>query len=264
MTFSNIKNKFFKSTMNIIGNKGLGNNYIGKNVKSFLVKNSKNNQVIVNGCKMYLDKNDVMQISLFDYEPIETKIVKSNIKKNDIVVDIGSNIGYYTLLMAKLNSIVHSYEPELSNFKLLKKNIYENNFSSNVKLYNKAVSNFNGKSKLFLSEFTPGEHKLDYDRFGGKKFIEVDVTKINLDRIDFAKIDVEGSELHVLEGMKSLPNKILIEFNSLNLKESGSNYKDFFKFLNKYTIKEVSKNGLIEPDYDKLIENKLATNLFLS
>ena len=64
--------------------------------------------------------------------------------------------------------------------------------------------------------------------------------------------------------MKSLPDKILIEFNSLYLKESGSNYKDFFKFLNKYSIQEVTKTGLIEPDYDKLIENKLATNLFLS
>ena len=264
MSFSNIKNKFFKSTMKIVGNKGLGSNYIGKNVKSFLVKNSKNNQVIVNGCKMYLDKNDVMQISLFDYDPIETEIVKSNVEKNDVVVDIGANIGYYTLLMAKLNSHVHSYEPEFANFQLLKKNVIHNNFLSNVKLYNKAVSNFNGKSKLFLSEFTPGEHTLNHDRFDGKKFVEVDVTKITLDRIDFAKIDVEGSELHVLEGMKSLPNKILIEFNSLYLKGSGSNYKDFFKFLNKYSIKEVTKTGLIEPDYDKLIANKLATNLFLS
>jgi FkbM family methyltransferase len=264
MTFSNIKNKLFKNTMKIIGNKGLANNYIGKNVKLFLVKNAKNNQVVVNGYKMYLDKNDVMQISLFDYDPIETELVKSNVKKNDIVIDVGANMGYYTLLMAKTGAFVNSYEPAPSNFKLLQKNVHQNNFSQNVTLHNTAVSNFIGTSKLFLSEFTHGEHNLDYDRYSSGKFVEVPVTKINLDKIDFAKIDVEGSELHVLEGMKSLPNKILIEFNSSYLKESGSNYKDFFKFLNKYSIKEISKTGLIEPDYDKLIENKLATNLFLS
>ena len=258
-----IKNKFFKSTIKIAGNKGLGKNFLGKSIKKYLIKNSKTDEIIVNGCKMQLDKNDVMQISLFDYEPIETDIVKSNVKKNDIVVDVGANIGYYTLLMAKNEANVFSYEPEPQNFELLKKNVRLNDLSTNVKLYNKAVSNFNGNSKLALAEHTTGQHKLGTNRFGNET-INVEVIKLELDKIDFAKIDVEGSELHVLEGMKSLPNKILIEFNSLNLKESGSNYKDFFKFLNKYCIKEITKTGLIEPDYDKLIENKLATNLFLS
>ena len=105
-------------------------------------------------------------------------------------------------------------------------------------------------------------HKLDKNRFG-TKYIDVEVTKLELDKIDFAKIDVEGTELLVLQGMKTLPNKMLIEFNSTNLKESGSNYEDFFNFLEKYTIKEISKKGIVEPDYDRLIKNEDATNLFL-
>ena len=116
-----IKNKFFKSTIKIAGNKGLGKNFLGKSIKKYLIKNSKTDEIVVNGCKMQLDKNDVMQISLFDYEPIETDIVKSNVKKNDIVVDVGANIGYYTLLMAKNEANVFSYEPEPQNFELLKK-----------------------------------------------------------------------------------------------------------------------------------------------
>ena len=211
---------------------------------------------------MQLDKNDVMQISLFDYEPIETDIVKSNVKKNDIVVDVGANIGYYTLLMAKNEANVFSYEPEPQNFELLKKNVRLNDLSTNVKLYNKAVSNFNGNSKLVLAEHTTGQHKLGTNRFGNET-INVEVIKLELDKIDFAKIDVEGDELHVLQGMKTLPNKMLVEFNSINLKESGSNHKDFFHFIEKYTIKQISKNGLAEPDYDQLIKNKMATNLFL-
>ena len=264
-----IKNKFFKSTIKIAGNKGLGKNFLGKSIKKYLIKNSKTDEIIVNGCKMQLDKNDVMQISLFDYEPIETDIVKSNVKKNDIVVDVGANIGYYTLLMAKNKANVFSYEPEPQNFSLLKKNVIMNNFSSNVKLYNKAVYDFNGYSKLVLSKHTTGQHKLINSRFGSKS-IDVEVIKLEFDKVDFAKIDAQGAELHVLQGMKTLPNKILLRFNTLNLKEYETNHKDFFHFLEKYTIKQIGDVGqsnvegqLCEPDYDQLIKNEMATSLFL-
>ena len=257
-----IKNKFFKSTMNLIGNKGFSKIFLGKPIKKYLIERCKTNEIVVNGYKMLLDENDLLRLSLFDYDPIETEIVKTNVKKNDIVVDVGANIGYYTLLMAKNHASVFSYEPEPQNFDLLKKNVILNNFSSNVKLYNKAVSNFHGYSKLVLSDHSTGQHKLEKNRFGTKS-IDVEVTKLELDKIDFAKIDVEGTELLVLQGMKTLPNKMLIEFNSKNLKESGSNYEDFFNFLEKYTIKEISKKGIIEPDYDRLIKNGMTVNLFL-
>ncbi len=262
MKNSKIKNKFFKSTINLIGNKGLGKNIVGKFAKKYLIENCKTNEIVVNGYKMLLDKNDVMQLSLFDYEPVETEIVKNNVDKNDVVVDVGANIGYYTLLMAKNNAFVYSYEPEPTNFDLLKKNVLLNNFSSNVKLYNKAVSNFFGHSKLVLSEHSTGQHKLVNSRFG-TKLIDIEVIKIELDKINFAKIDVEGAELNVLKGMKTLPNKMLIEFNSMNLEEFGTNPQDFLNFLNNYTIKEISKKGLVEPDYERLIDNSMATNLFL-
>ena len=70
MKKNKIKNKLFKSTIKIVGNKGLGKNFLGKSIKKYIIENSKTNEIIVNGCKMQLDENDVMQISLFDYEPI--------------------------------------------------------------------------------------------------------------------------------------------------------------------------------------------------
>ena len=66
MKNSKIKNKFFKSTINLIGNKGLGKNFVGKFAKKYLIENCKINEIFVNGCKMLLDENDVMQLSLFD------------------------------------------------------------------------------------------------------------------------------------------------------------------------------------------------------
>ena len=43
-----IKNKFFKSTIKIAGNKGLGKNFLGKSIKKYLIKNSKTDEIIVN------------------------------------------------------------------------------------------------------------------------------------------------------------------------------------------------------------------------
>ena len=116
---NNIKNKFFKLTMKLIGNKGLAKNRLGNSVKDFLTRNCKTNEMSVNGYKMLLHDN--MEISLRPYEPIETEIVKTHVEKNNIVVDIGANIGYYTLLMALNQAKVFSYEPEPKNFKLLQK-----------------------------------------------------------------------------------------------------------------------------------------------
>ena len=256
MKKNKIKNKLFKSTMKIVGNKGLGKNFLGKAVKNYLVQNSKTNEIIINGYSMLLDESCDFHgsMSLFGWEPSETELVKSNVKKNDIVIDVGANIGYYTLLMAKIGAFVNSYEPAPSNFKLLQKNVYQNNFSQNVTLHNTAVSNFIGTSKLYLQKNNTGGHQLGFDPFQTDNSIEVPVTKINLDKIDFAKIDVEGSELNVLKGMKVLPKKLLIEFSPQKLQNIGTKLDDFFKFIEKFSVKEVSKNGLIEADFDKLIK----------
>jgi len=179
------------------------------------------------------------------------------------VVDVGANIGYYTLLMAKIGAFVNSYEPAPSNFKLLQKNVHQNNFSQNVILYNKAVSNFIGTSKLYLQKKHTGGHQLGFDRFQTDNSIEVPVTNLDFDKIDFAKIDVEGSELNVLKGMKVLPKKLLIEFSPEKLQNIGTKLDDFFNFIEKFSIKEVSKNGLIEADFDKLRKINYDANLFL-
>lgn len=260
---NNLKNKLFKAIIKFVGNKGLAKNPLGNSIKKFLVENSKTNEVIVNGYKMTLDENDVLQLSLFDYDPIETELVKSNVKKNDIVIDVGANIGYYTLLMAKTGAFVNSFEPAPSNFKLLQKNVHQNNFSKNVTLHNKAVSNFIGTSKLYLQKRHTGGHQLGFDRFKTDNSIEVPVTKLDFDKIDFAKIDVEGSELNVLKGMKVLPKKLLIEFSPQKLQNIGTKLDDFFNFIEKFSIKEVSKNGLSEIDFDKIRKINYDANLFL-
>ena len=88
------------------------------------------------------------------HEQFETEVFKKEIEKGDTVLDLGSHIGYYTLIAAELvgeKGKVFAFEPEPTNFVLLKKNIKINNYQ-NVIPVQKAVSNKNGKGRLYLKE----------------------------------------------------------------------------------------------------------------
>ncbi|CEG11098.1 Methyltransferase FkbM (fragment) [groundwater metagenome] len=121
--------------------------------------------VDVKGNKMYIDPKRDPVIALYDiggYENAETQLFESRIKEGDVVLDIGANIGYYTLIAAKLvgvNGKVYAFEPDPTNFSFLKKSVEINNYK-NVICEQKAVSNENGKVKLFLHKFITGAHTI--------------------------------------------------------------------------------------------------------
>ena len=275
-----IKNKVFKSTIKHIGNKGLTKFSLGKSIKKFLIDNSRTSEIVVNGYKMQLDKNDVMQLSLFDYEPIETELFKKEIKDGDIVVDIGANIGYFTLLMAKLvgiNGKIISFEPEPSNFTLLNKNVIINNYQ-NVTLEKKGISDYNGRCKFFLSTDAPGMHSLHKIDSKGEE-INIDVIKLDeyfnttglIDKISLIKIDVEGAELQVLNGMKTILKnkklKLLIEFIPKHLEKHGTNPDDILKILEKnnfkiYHINEKTKKLELKNTKNILTDSELGRNIY--
>jgi len=202
---------------------------------------------------MFLDPHDTLKLSTDGiFEPFETNLVKKSIKKGDVVLDIGANIGYYTLVFAKLvgeQGKVFSFEPEPFNFNLLKKNVEINNYQ-NVILQNSAVSNSEGKIKLYLSHEQSGTHRIYPSEICSKDYVEVKMMRLDdyfkknslAEKISFIKIDVEGAELGVLEGMESLleQNKnleILIEFIPPYIKEFGSNPMDLLNLLEKYNFK---------------------------
>jgi len=218
-----------------------------KPIKNFLVSQAKSNFTEVHGYKMYLDPSDGMRLSLNKiHEELETNFVKSVLKPGDYVLDVGANIGYYTLLFAKIvgnAGKVFGFEPEPLNFNILKKNISINNYH-NVVLEKTACSNKKGKTNLFLSYEGAQTHRIFRSKRVSKNFISVDVISLDdyfknqtiMKKISFVKIDVEGAEYDVLMGMKSIieENKklhILLEFYPSNIKESGSDPKALLNFL---------------------------------
>ena len=190
------------------------------------------NIIEVQGSKMYVDldgelilrKTFESYIMSPDWEELMTQMFKQVVKDGDTVLDLGANLGYYTLLAAKLvgkKGKVYAFEPEPRNYNLLLKNIELNGYD-NVIPMQKAVSNKTEVVKLFLNSEDSGAHTIRQSD-SNKEFIEVesvaldDFFKDELHPIDVIKMDIEGTEMaaflgmdRIIKGNKNL--KIFCEF----------------------------------------------------
>lgn len=127
------------------------------------------------------------------------------------VLDLGANIGYYTLLAAKAvgpSGRVLAFEPEMENAAALMKGLEANGFR-NVTVFPYAVSRALGQSDLFMAT-TSGSHSIAL-RPSNASSLRQRVVTVALDGFldpdvcpDVVKMDIEGSEVPALEGMRRL------------------------------------------------------------
>lgn len=144
---------------------------------------------------------------------------------SDIVVDVGANIGGFTLLAARRvgpTGRVVAVEPEPENFLLLRRNVRQNGFA-NVRLIQAAVDAQAGRRTLYRSG-DPAMHTLlpRYADGVGVAVTTLDLVEReeDLPRVDVLKIDVEGAELRVLQGAAEILKKtrqVILEAEPPNL-----------------------------------------------
>ncbi|PSO83532.1 MAG: hypothetical protein BRC41_11990 [Cyanobacteria bacterium QH_9_48_43] len=218
------------------------------------------------------------------HEKCTTNLINNYLKDGMTFIDVGANIGYFTLVAARKvekNGRVFSFEPELENFDLLSKNV-ELNRLNNITFENIALSNLEGEIVLNKDPNSKGRHSICISREGWVpircKAMRLDAyfkkTQIHIKQIDFIKIDAEGAELAILKGMENLidPKKtlILLEFSKKLIIESGSTVKDFVDYLSEigYDRATVINEKLQEKyvvDMSKLLSLEDGTyNLLLS
>lgn len=205
--------------------------------------------VRIEGNTIFLDREDSLRLSIVGvYEPTMVGIFKEKIKKGDTVVDIGGHIGYYTLLAAKLvgeKGKVFSFEPDSTNFELLKKNVGFNGYS-NVTIINKAVSEKTNKMKFFLSSNNDAHHSLVDN--GGSRDIMVDAISIDdyfdkeIPKVSVIKMDVEGGEYSAILGALGVIDKnknvcLFTEFSPEALKRAGRSPKLYLDLLRSHGFK---------------------------
>jgi len=200
---------------------------------------------IQNGLVMWYREDDKFvgqRIALRKYEEYESILILKNVNKNSVVVDIGANIGYYTLLLAKVCKRVYTIEPDKECFEILKKNILENNLK-NVVLINKAVSDRKEKLNFIVDKENLGNSRIKSQRDSlikeqthGSVPTGLDVVLcdrldniLKKERVDLIKIDTQGWEPKVILGAR----RVIKKYKPILFLEFNGDYK-MIKFLKKY------------------------------
>lgn len=186
--------------------------------------------------KMFLDSCDVgfAPHIIMDgfWEYWITQFVAARMKEGAVVLDIGANFGYYTLLMSELigpSGKCIAFEPNPEVAAKLRKTVSINGFDSRTTIYEVALgSDPHGEIAFLIPHGEPKNARVVKDQGGSSgdavgRVITVpqanaDTICANLQRLDFVKIDAEGAEANIIDGMAVLIARfkpdILLEFNA--------------------------------------------------
>ena len=190
-----------------------------------------------------------------DHDQNMLPLLKEFIKNGDVVLDIGAFIGDHTIYYSKLvgdNGSVIAFEPNRDSFFCLEHNLKA---YKNVELINSAIGKEYGFVRTVDVLGNIGMNFLIPDNLGG--IVIYSLNQMEIDRIDFIKIDVEGFELDVLIGGKETINKfkptMLIEINDATLARQGISRNDIFAWLqeNNYIYRNIyNSQGLNDSQLD--------------
>jgi len=182
--------------------------------------------------------------------------------RRPVILDVGANVGDYASMVKEIcpDAEVYSFEPHPETFVRLSDRAERYGF----KAFNVGCSNENTKLKLYdYAESSITSHASLYRDViekihkGQSRELMVDiiklddfVTKHNINEVDLLKIDTEGHELKVLEGLERFISlgkvkAIHFEFNEMNV-ESRVFLKDFYSKLNEYTLFRMLPRGLVK------------------
>jgi len=183
------------------------------------------------------------------------------VKPGDVFLDLGANIGYFSLLVASNSPSVKviSFEPVAGLFQKMNDNICLNNIK-NISTINAAVGQTSGEKELFISGpdnlgMSSFHHPENYS--GSKERVKVvaldDWFKTcGMPKIDIIKLDIEGSELAALKGMKELLEKqkpvLLVEVNPETLSTFNLKPSDMYDYLKQLNFEGflILENGRLE------------------
>ncbi|MBW2557916.1 MAG: FkbM family methyltransferase [Deltaproteobacteria bacterium] len=182
------------------------------------------------------------------YEPGTSHFLASALREGDSFIDIGSHIGYFSLLASIIvgsSGQVFAIEPELSNFDRLTTNISLNKFS-NIKTFNVALGSKIEQKQFFVNTDNDGGHALwnvglhPFNKNSRANPVVRNIKTATLDSLfedndpdslKLIKIDTEGSECAILQGGANMMSRqnvpyLICEINRFALQQMGTSEKE--------------------------------------
>ena len=208
----------------------------------------------INGLKFYAEKGDAgivgnIYYKLMDYE--DSMFLLDHLKKEDLFVDVGANLGHYTLLASgACQCKTIAIEPIVSTLTKLKRNIILNNLEEKVSVLTMGVGD--AKETLNFTTNNTVMNTVSLTENSNTVKIEVDTLDSILENQNpsFIKIDVEGYEFKVLKGASHVLQQpqlkyLLVEFNNsgakFNLKD-----EDVFELITQNGFKPIRYNPILK------------------
>ena len=201
---------------------------------------------IWNGRSFYVDYDSFHSMWLVynyivDWE--EFNLIQDYLNPSDDVADVGTNIGYYTIWMSSFinqEGKIHSFEPDQRNFNKLKNNIQLNDLLT-VKANNIALSKIDGPIEFTVG--LDGENAISTDTSKKRNTIEsrkfdTYFLENSIEKMSYVKVDIEGFELHFLNGAQDILENKKVEIFQLEInpqiKNSGGTIEDLLNMIDKY------------------------------
>ncbi len=203
-------------------------------------------------------------------------IHEAGIKNGDLVIDVGANIGWYSLVLStEQRPEVLAFEPDNYNFSLLKDNIGMNELS-NIHPFNLALSDKPGTQTFYLyKKYNLGRHSFIKQKNSINK-VEVETARLDdflkergygNRRVRLIKMDIEGHEFSAATGAKETllrTDYLLTEFTPALMNGANQDPMDYIRLLETsgFAIYSITPEGLSEPDFKKIISGNQQVNLF--
>ena len=198
---------------------------------------------------------------------------------NPVLFDVGANKGEYSMLLGKIfpSGKIYSFEPDALNYSSLKENVS----MQNLKAFNIAFGSEIHEAELYSNKSYPGIsglYKRDLSHIGigmessGKIYVDtIDIFSAtnNIEKIDFLKLDTEGSELDILIGASNMLandaiSAIQFEFGGCNI-DSKTYFKDFYRLLTpRFNLYRILQDGIFPMAAYSEYEEIFVTSNFLA